>query len=65
MGLQPGQSDCGLCIRRLRDEGGNGSCPYPWNGAVREILRERKDCVKFREGNYFPKKLLPQSEGLF
>ena len=61
--MKPGESDCSLCLKRPMTEGGNGACPY--RGAMLSILQERKDCPKFVEGNFAPKKAMPQTEGLF
>ncbi len=54
MGLQPGESDCSLCLLRPREQGGNGACPV--RGAVKEMYEKRAyPCPKFREGDYAPK----------
>ena len=65
MGLKPGESDCDLCLLRLRHEGGNGLCPR--RGAFRDITRARRDCTAFVEGDYVPKaeRKLKQEEALF
>jgi hypothetical protein len=61
--MKPGESDCGLCLLRPKDEGGNGACPYRLT--IKTTMERTRDCRKFREGDYVPKNVKPQEEALF
>lgn len=66
--LPPGvKSDCQLCYRRPRDEGGGGTCPF--SPSLRRSYKgaggPQDNCSFFSDKAYFPKNAPPQDEGLF